>query len=64
MEGYYLEANTCLPGNVKNCLLYETNTVCNKCNPGFHLVKRNDGVSYCYPIDKKLNCAKFDSNEF
>lgn len=62
--GYYLDANVCKPGNVNNCFLYETNTVCNKCKPGFHLVKRNDGVSYCYPIDPRLKCAAFDSNEF
>ena len=63
-EGYYLDANTCKPGEVQNCLRFETISVCNECNPGFHLVYRNDGVSYCYPIDDRLNCKKFDFNSF
>ena len=54
---YYREANVCKLGNIKNCELFETNTVCNVCKTGFQLVQRTDGISYCYPIDENLKCA-------
>ena len=62
--GFYLDANKCLPGDVNNCLRFETKIVCNTCKDGFHLVKRNNGISYCYPIDESLNCSAFHFNDF
>ncbi len=64
IAGYYLEANSCHEGEVENCYLFETVTVCNQCQPGYQLVRRNDNTSYCYPIDKRTNCLEFDLNEF
>ena len=61
---YYREANQCKLGQVKNCEFFETKTICNVCKEGFQLVQRNDGVSYCYPIDENLNCSQFDSEGF
>lgn len=62
--GYYLEANKCFPGDVANCLIYETKIRCNVCKPGFQLAIRKDGADYCYPLDPQLGCAAFDPVEF
>ena len=65
VEGYYMLANyTCGKGDVKDCLIFETKTVCNKCKDNFQLVTRSEGISYCFPIDQRLNCKQFKRNQF
>lgn len=63
-EGYFVSDFTCDKGDVENCLIFETKTVCNKCNDNFQLVTRSGGISYCFPIDKRLSCRQFNRNQF
>lgn len=63
-DEYYLNSGVCSKGEVSNCKNMETKYICNECQEDFTLVTMKEGKSYCYPIDKKYNCKKFDAQKF
>ena len=57
---YYLSKDLeCIFGKIKGCLLYASESSCEKCEEDSHYLDSNQ----CFPYSDDLNCSKFDPNQ-